>query len=402
MLALLTLTGCSIEQRLARTSENIEDLYAKAREWEELPLRVISWNQALAMIYNNNIELKQVSSTIARYEREGLSIYTDMIPGLSYYGYMTQALGDIFGPYSGSDVNTNVNMTFNLPTITNIPYRVYAARANTFAAMKTKEFKERELISKIYKEVRSREIELKKRALANSRPDMNEQTKMLNESSNRLADANYWKSVADVLGDYTARWQILPESMPRVKWSVYSKKLNRLDPLTICRFAVRLEQARLSQYGIALQYLPTINANLYSPSLFSSYGGTYQGSFLDGDDTNINLNISYTLDTKLSIWNSYRDRKENYENIKHEVEASVIDHKHKLTQLRRSVSDYYSWRSYMNKRIRYIQESPVSTADEQLLRDTSVLDMKAEMLNQEGKSVESETALILEYGLMEK
>lgn len=391
-----------MEQRLARTSENIEELYAQAREWEQLPLRTISWNQALSMIHNNNIELKQVSASIARYEREGLSIYTDMIPGLSYYGYFTKSINDFVGPYSSDDLNSNVNVTFSLPTITNIPYRVYAARANTFAAIKTKELKERELISKLYQQVRSREVELKKRALSKSRPDIPEHKRMLNETSERAADASYWKAVADVLGDYSARWQILPDSMPRVRWNVYEKKLRKLDELTICRFAVRLEQARLSQYGIALQYLPTINTNLYSPSLFSSTGGTYQGSFLDGEDTSINLNISYMLDTRLSIWNSYKDRKENYDNVKREVEASIIDHKHKLTQLRRSVNDYYSWRSYMQKRIRYVQESPVLTAEEQITRDTSLIDMRAELLGQESKAIESEAALIIEYGLTEK
>ncbi|MBQ7024689.1 MAG: TolC family protein [Akkermansia sp.] len=398
-LALLALVSCSIEQRLARTSAEIEDIFAAARDWEQLPLRTISWNQALSIIREKNNELRKLESSIRRNEREELSVYTDMIPGVSYYGYMTKSINDVVSAYSSDDVNSTINVTFNLPSLTNIPYRVYSARANTYAAMKMKEGKERELMADLYQNARSRELELRTRALKEKTPDMTEQTRMLNKTAAMQADAAHWKAMADMLGDYSARWQILPESLPRIKWSDYSRRLKKLDPLTVSRFALQLERARLGMYGIALQYLPTINTNLYSPSLFSSSGGSYQGTFLDGEDTRINLNISYTLDTQLDTWNSYQDRKADYEQTKREVKASIMEHKRKLALLRRSVEDYSSWKSYMEKRIRYTRETPVTTADEQLTRDKALHDMRMEMLNQEAKSIESEAAVLLEYGL---
>ncbi len=394
----LCLCGCSIEQRLSALSTKIEASFADAREWDQLPIKTISWQQAMSMVQQNNIELKKLSSAIDRYERQGLSIYTDMIPGLSYYGYLTKSIGDLSG-MATDDLNSNVNITFNLPTITNIPYRVYSARASTFAAMKSRELRERELTSKLYSAVRSRELELKKRQLANLKPDVTEKERMLAESSQRLTDASHWKNVADILGDYSARWNILPESMPRVKWNRYLPRFSKLSELSIARFAIRLEQARLSQYGVALQYLPTISTNLYSPSLFSSSGGTYEGAFLNGEDTKLNLNLSYTLDTRLSNWNQYLDRKADYENTCREVHASIMDHKHKLMQFKTSMQDYLSWRSYMNKRIEYLEESQPETAEAQIERDATVLDMRMELLSQESKAIESETAVILEYGL---
>lgn len=394
----LCLCGCSIEQRLSALSTKIEASFADAREWDQLPIKTISWQQAMSMVQQNNIELKKLSSAIDRYERQGLSIYTDMIPGLSYYGYLTKSIGDLSG-MATDDLNSNVNITFNLPTITNIPYRVYSARASTFSAMKSRELRERDLTSKLYSAVRSRELELKKRQLANLKPDLTEKERMLAESSQRLTDAAHWKNVADILGDYSARWNILPESMPRVKWNRYLPRFSKLSELSIARFAIRLEQARLSQYGVALQYLPTISTNLYSPSLFSSSGGTYEGAFLNGEDTKLNLNLSYTLDTRLSNWNQYLDRKADYENTCREVHASIMDHKHKLMQFKTSMQDYLSWRSYMNKRIEYLEESQPETAEAQIERDATVLDMRMELLSQESKAIESETAVILEYGL---
>ena len=395
---LLCLCGCSVEQRLSALSSKIEISYADAREWEQLPVKTISWQQAMSMVQQNNIELKKLSSTIDRYERQGWSVYTDMIPGLSYYGYFTKSINDLGGGAT-NDVNSNVNITFNMPTITNIPYRVYSARASTFAAIKSKELRERDLTAKLYSAVRGREVELKKRALAKLKPELTEKERMLAESSQRLNDAAHWKNVAEILGDYSARWHILPQSMPRVKWNRYLPRFSKLSELSIARFAIRLEQSRLSQYGVALQYLPTISTNLYSPSLFSSTGGTYEGAFLNGEDTKLNLNLSYTLDTRLSNWNQYLDRKADYENTRREVHAAIIDHKHKLMQLKTSMQDYLSWRSYMNKRIDYLQELQPETAEAQLERDATVLDMRAELLGQESKAIESEAAVILEYGL---
>lgn len=394
------LTCCSIEQRLAATSADVEDIFAQAKEWEQLPIRTISWNQALSMISNNNIDLKKLKSTIARSEREGLSIYTDMIPGISYYGYMTKSINSLTRAYTSDDVTSNINVTFNLPGLTQIPYRIYAARANTYAAIKAKELREREIMANLYSAVRKRALELKLRDLEKQSPDYSETNDILAKNAQLIADCNYWKDIAATLGDYSARWVILPESLPKVSWNVYSKKLDRLSPLTVCNYALRLERARLSQYSIALRYLPTINTNLYSPSLFSSTGGTYQGTFLDGEDTKLNFNISYTLDTQLDTWNSYKDNKEEFEHTKHEVAAAIMEHKHKLAQLRRSVEDYQSWRSYMQKRMRYVAESPVTTAEELLQRDRSLHDMRKELLSQEQKAIESETAVLIEYGLL--
>ncbi len=393
----LCLTGCSVEQRMAKVAGDIEATFANARDWEQLPLRAISWQQALSMVQQNNVELKSLAFAIERSEREGLGIYTEMIPGLSYYGYLTKSINDV-RRIDSRDLNSSVNVTFNLPTITNIPYRVYAAHANTFSAIKTRELSERDIISKLYAEIRNREIELKKRALQKQRPGLDEQDRMLAASAERLADSSYWKNVAEFLGDYSARWYILPESLPRVKWSKYLPKLNKLSSLSVERFAIQLEQSRLRKYGVALKYLPTINTNLYSPSLFSSTGGTYEGAFLDGEDTNINLSASYTIDTQLDTWNEYMDSKDDYEITRRKVEASIISHKHKLIQLKRSVQDYLSWRSYMYKRIEYIEASPVMTATDRLTNEETLFSMKSELLNQEAASVESETAVILEYG----
>lgn len=389
-----------MEQRLDVVSEKIQQRFADAKSWEQLPLRVISWQQALAMMYRCNDDLKSMDSEIEQAERDGLSVYTDMIPGISYYGYFTRSIKQLSDQMSANDLESNVNITFSLPSLTQVPYRVYAAKARTYAAIKAKEGKERECVAQLYQTVHARALDLKLRDLETTNPDLTEQQRLLNVRNELTADAEHWKQMASLLGDYSARWVVLPSSVPHVPWGKYQNRMSALDDLVVCSYALKLEQARMAQYQIALRYLPTINTSLYSPSLFSSSGGTYQGSFLDGEDTRINLSLSYSLDTNLQQWNSYKQSKEQYEKISREVTAEIINHKNKLATLRDSMREYNNWRSYMQKRIEYLRQQPGRTAEELISRDRSIYDMQRELLTQAKSALESEAALILEYGLL--
>lgn len=398
---MLLMAGCSIDKRLDALSDKIEQHYDEAKEWSQLPKRTLSWEQALAMMMEKNTSLKQAESAINQAERDGLSVYTDMIPGVSYYGYFTSSLRALTNEVNSEDFSSNVNVTFSLPTLTNVPYRVYAAKARVYAMIKAREGKERELVSKLYQAVRMREIRMKQKELESRSPlAVNAAEAQMKDSLQE--DEKYWQDMAQSLGDRSARWEILPESMPHVQWEDYGERTRRLDPLVVCQFALRLEQARLQQYNVALTYLPTINTNLYSPSLFSTYGGTYQGTFLDMEDTRLNLSISYSLDTRLSTWNTYQNSKENYENARLEIISQIADHKNKLAMLRRSVAEYGTWRQYMKRRMDYVRQSPAPTADMLIERSRLLLDMEKELLSQEAKAVESESAVVLEYGMPRK
>lgn len=400
LLSCALLNNCSLEQRLDTVAANIHRQFEDAESWDKLPLRVISWEQAIAMMMRCNASVKDAQSMIEEAERESLSVYTEMIPGLSYYGFFTKSIEQLSNNVSANDLSSNINVTFSIPTLSQVPYRVYAAKARTYAAIKAKEGKERELIAQVYALVRNRELDLKLRDLSQTNPDLTEQDKLLANKNDITADAAHWQKMSELLGDYSARWQILPSSAPKISWGKYEPRMNKLDDLVVCMYALRLEQARLSQYQTALRYFPTINTSLYSPSLFSSSGGTYQGTFLSGEDTRLNLSLSYSLDTQLSNWNSYKRGKAQYEKAQREVAAGIIEHKNKLATLKASVREYNNWRSYMEKRIDYLRHQPATTAEELIARDRSIYDMKKELINQEKAAVESEAAMVLEYGLI--
>lgn len=397
----LLMPACSLNQRIDRVSADIERLYSQTRLWEQLPQRTISWQQAIAMMRRQNPQLLAAQARIEHEQREELSVYTDMIPGVSYYSYFNKSLQGLTQSLSSNDIQTSLNINFYLPTLTRLPYEVYSAKASAYAAIKAKEGKEQELISKLYTAVRMRD--LRRRQLAHDKKSnaaaAGENLPTAPDFGAENNDLEYWKQISTLLGDTTARWNILPSSMPTFRWSHYSKKLQRLSELMVCQHALKLEQARLAQYGVAMDYLPTINTGMYSPSLFSSSGGTYSGTFLDMDDTTLNLSLSYALDTKLDNWYTYKDNKARYEQVNRDVVRSLLEHKQKMTLLRRSMNEYFTWRSYMQKRMDFIKNSPSDNPTDFLERAQELHRMQSELLSQEEKVIESEAALVLEYGL---
>ena len=392
---LLLLPGCSLQKRIDKVSANIAEQYADVHTWETLPVRTISWNQAVAMMKKNNIDYIRTQKTIERAERSELSVYTDLIPGMSYYSYFTRAIGKLSSAVNSDDLTQNLNVTFYLPSLTQVPYQVYSTKATTFAAIKALEGKERELISQLYTQQRKQEITARKNKLDNE----HNQAERAVELKKTNTEATEWMELATLLGDYSARWRILPASVPKFKWSHYSKCTGKLDELIVCKLALELEQARMEQYSIALNYLPTINLNLYSPSLFSSTGGTYSGTFLDKDDTKLNVSLNYTFDTRLRTWNRFCDSREAYELKQRETTARLIELKHNLKALRNSMEEYYAWRGYMTKQIEHLSSAPAANAAEFLENEKQIHSMKAELVNQELAAVESEAALILQYGM---
>lgn len=398
-MCLLSLCACSLSKRIAAATGRVEKMYEGTREWDALPLRTITWHQAVAMLREHNLELLESRDRISMAERRARSIYTDLIPGVSYYGYMTRYVSQISKRLSANELDSRVNVTFSIPTLTQVPYRVYASQVSIYAEVKAREGRERELISRLYQLVRTRQIEEAKRDLSSEGTGDSRDLAQMQKNSRRQMDEKYWQDVARILGSRDARWYILPESMPRVRWEDYNPLLDRPGELVICEMAIRMERARMAQYGVALTYLPTINTGIYSPALFSSTGGTYSGTFLNASDTRLNLNISYSLDTHLTAWDTYQDSKASYEREKIRVMDSLMEHRNKVRTLRDSMAEYSAWLSYMKKRMEYLRSNPPQTAEGLMDRAREISAMRMEMLNQEAASIEAEAAVVLEYGM---
>lgn len=393
------LVSCNLEKRLTDTSDSIQERFDKIKPWSELPLRKISWEQALAMVDTNNKDVRRAKTTIESAERSARSVYTDLIPGVSLYSYFNNSVENWLAGAVSEGSHTSVNVTFSVPTLTQVPYRVYAADATVYAAEKALEGKHRECSVKLYKALRQQEVNAKLKSLESSTTYNYKKTNQEKLDEVDREDS-FWQEMASILGNSDARWYIDPSTMPRVKWADYKPKLNKIDSLVLCEMAMQIERARLKQFSVALNYLPTMNMNLSSPSLFTSSGGTYSGTFLSSSDTTLNLSLSYSLDTKLSTWNTFKTNQEEYELTCIEVVDSLAERRVKLKTLMRSVEEYDSWNSYMQKRIAFERTAPINSSDSYLEKNKKLLEMEREMLNQELKAIESEVAFATEYGFI--
>ena len=117
------------------------------------------------------------------------------------------------------------------------------------------------------------------------------------------------------------------------------------------------------------------------------------------DDTTLNLSLSYSLDTHLDNWYTYKDNKDRYEQTKRDVVRSLLEHKQKMALLRRSLNEYFTWRNFMKKKMDFMKANPVDSPGTCLEHSQELYRMEGELLAQEEKLIESESVLVLEYGL---
>lgn len=400
-LCLLLATGCSVSQRIEETGKEVVAVYESLPDWEQLPVKRITWNQAVAMAMENNIELRKARNTIKQARRNVRSVYTDMIPGINLYASMTEAVRDISYSPNSKNMSYNINMLFNLPSISQLPYRVYTAQAELFGTEKTYELKQREITAKIYQHVRNEQLEtrLHELSLLALPPEDRGNESKIKEEEWRSSRIDAWSKLSTLLGSQKARWEIIPETLPKLDQARYERECTHLDPLIVTQFAMQLEAARMRKYQILMNYLPQINMNLYSPSLFSSSGGTYGGTFLSSSDMQLNTYASLTIDTKLSNWDQFRTTQEEYEFAKEEMRSKLMDRRIQVGKVLKSCREFEIWKSVMAARIEFQARQPVVSAEELLQKRKTNIEMEREILNQEKRKIEGEAALLVEYGI---
>lgn len=191
---------------------------------------------------------------------------------------LTKELSDL-ARVSAGDVEYNTNILFNMPSLTQIPFDYYSAKAAVYTAEKTLEMKKRELVARLYQQVLSyRNAQISYNNQLSSLPydDDGVQKKKLDlERERNLNEIS--QGFAVLLGNMDARWLVNPETMPRLDWGRYRAASRQLDLLVVTMVAMELEASRLQVLNAKLKFFPSVDINFYSPTLFSSTGGTYGG-----------------------------------------------------------------------------------------------------------------------------
>lgn len=390
--------ACSVKPRVDSTRAEITARYESLKDWEELPCLSLSWEQAIELLEQNNLELRRARHSVEEARIMRNKVYTEFIPLVDIGNFYNKAL--IQGDSNYPDSNYfNLNIIFNIPALTQLPVNHYTRSLALFKAEHDVELKRRELVAKLWQLFRQYDIEQRSRVCEDARLPANEPVPAEILKTRELQTKKQELELATLLNDYSVRRKPNASSLPSPDWGAFKMKAKRPDPCTQISMALTLEVARLQKLGVAMRYLPDVNINFYSPSLFTSTGGTTSG-FMSGEkDVRLNLNIYMQLDTRLDIWTDWLIAKENYALTRLELTQKMHQHRNQMQLLLDSWKSYDEWKcstqAYVDFRRRQGALNAKALAD--LFQEDAAL--QKEMLEQEAKNLERECALIQEYGL---
>lgn len=368
-------------------------------DWEQLPKKEISWDQAMALMMEGNLDLKRTEQSLKTTKRAVVNVFTQIIPGVNLDWMLTKELSELTR-VTADDVEYNTNILFNMPSLTQVPFDYYSAKAAVYTAEKTLEMKKRELVSKLYRQVL---------AYQNARISYRNQLSSLPYDDDgvqkRKIDRDWEKGLSEIsqgfatlFGTMNARWLVKPETMPRLDWDRYRSASRRLDLLVVTMVAMELEGARLQVLNAKMKFFPSVDVNFYSPTLFSSTGGTYRGFFAGGGDMQVNMSLREELDTRLTAWFQYKSAKENHDLMLKRVLMDLQQRRIKVAALLESRRRFELWKKVLLKEIEFKKSRLSLSGDEYLEQRKDLKTMYENLDSEAAKNSEVEAALIMEYG----
>lgn len=399
VLCVLIEAGCSPEQRLERARTELMEQYASIPNYDFLPERRLSWNDALAMLEKNNLEYNQALKEWRDAKSKENKVYRDLIPLVNLGYYYNTALLNQGGMGYGDEKNYNMNIIFNIPALTQIPIDHYTSSLIAFKALKNCELKKRELVAKLYQIFREYDLDARENALAGDVYVYDEILRKEQQRQHELEMRKKWGQLCMLINDYSARWHPVGATVPAVSWNQYRKLVTVPGDLTQIMMAMELEASRLKKIGVQLRYWPTVQVDFYSPRLFSMSGGNDTGFMGGGNDVRLNMNFYLQLDTRLDVWRDLKEAKDSHELLVRLLRQKMFEFKEKTALLVKSWDMYREWKSAMEEydafRRKHGALDPESVKS---LYDAS-LELKKETIARERENLERECALIQEYGI---
>lgn len=392
--AALSLVSCSLDSYLQGRQDKLVAQYRALPDYNQLPVRLISWQQAVQSALAGNPEYRQAQENLAHAERECGQTWRSFIPSIDIGYYYSRALFRSGGDYyrGGGDFNTNV--MFMLPELTRMPVEHYGKLLAVRKAQIDLTLKQREIEAKLYQLFRERGISERLEARKTGREDT-PTTRQKEKQDTR----EQWGKLCALLNDDSARWQLLPEDLPRVTPESYGNKTELPSPESQQLLAMELEAVRLRKLGVIIEYWPSIHTNFYSPTLFDSSGGNLSGFMQGAKDTRVSLNTYFSLDMKGDKANNYREAENAHRAALSQARQKMREYKEKAELLLKSWQQYREWRQAMAGYIAFRRSQGASHPDDLRARHEESQAVMQEMLEQERKNIERECALIQEYGL---
>lgn len=394
ILSLSLLVSCSVTKMVQDKQQQLTKQYQAMPDFESLPVRVISWQQAWAMLERNNSDLQEAQRRLQEAKYEEARVFYDFIPMVDFGKYYNMGLFRRNNAYSDTN-EFSFNVIFTLPSLMHLPIRKYTAALSVFKAEKDVELKRRELQAKLYKFFREEELAA---GAARREESLPPEQRSLQAEKTTLERRSSCLELCSLLNDYSARWQPYTACMPRVSVKDYQQKIKTPDELTVVQMALMVEAARLRKLGVAIESWPQVNIDFYSPSLFYNTGGHMGGLMSGTKDMRMSLNFFLSLDTRGRLWHDKQMAEAEYRAVQEQIQQKMWQHKEKMALLLQSWQQYNAWRQAMESYCAFRQEQGAATAEEWGKRRMEILQLQEEFAAQDKQNLERECALLQEYG----
>lgn len=391
---------CSVERRVGDAYETLQQTYDRLPDYERTPAKELTWNEACKLVLEHNLELQQAAYDIEKARYEMRKVFLDMIPlvnlGFYYNKYLFGGNNDSF--YS-RDHDYDINVIFNLPSLTQLPMNRYTASLSLFRAEKNYEMKQRDIVSRLYRQARLSALSEEQYKVDRNDAEYRHVAVVQLERQREIALRGEWKEWGMIFNNFQYRWRILSSSVPSVNWGRFHMCSKKPDRLVMTNMALELEASRLRKLGITLNYWPTADVHFYSPQLFSMSGGHDSGFMGGGSDVRMDMNFYLRLDTQLKNYNSMKQARKEHGFLLDTLHNTLLERREKILALVESGEEYVEWKKTVSSYRDFL--SGLEDTKPGSLRKQLEEGMKLERdcLTREREQVERECAMILEYGL---
>ncbi len=396
----LLLAGCSATKRVEELSADYKKQYEAIPAYESLPVRRISWQEALEKMEKNNLELREQLRQYDNSQHQQGRTLRSLIPLIDAGYYYNAPLR--WGRGYPTQSNFNINIFFNLPQLVQLPVERYTDALTLIKADTDIRSKRRELEARLYQKFREHELLRREERLEEELFYHNETAKKLTQEGYAEKKRLQWNELCKLMNDYSARWEPEAGTLPAICLKDFRRRAQAPDKLFLANIALQAEAARLQRLGVLIRFLPTAQINFYSPSLFTASGGTMDGFMRNADDIRVNFNSYVTLDTRLETWHDYKDAKKGEELTLKLIEQTMREHKDKVATVLRSWEQYEEWKRGVQEYVAFRNAQGVGDAEEATLRHKESLDTEKALLDQERANLERECAAMQEYGWREE
>ncbi len=322
VLALLAASCASPFRNVDRQAERLEAGFAaEVDRLQSLPGQRLTWDRALALQHERNLDLRSSANAIASAEDRVRQTFRDLLPGAAISTTLNHALTDL-SSLSERDVALSLYGFLNVPGLVQHRTRYYSACLELIRARWAHELKQRELTIQLHELFLREEVfaQRERNLLASMRwqtpgiaeigLDANPATlerESLRWSLQRERQAMQTE-IARLLGSSARDWRLDPSTLPQHDYlssPLDLKDTRRTGVLFRQLQAVELEGARLAELGVKLRYWPDISVNLSSPPIYQVAGG--RSIDWDIDQVLLNLSSSVSLDTRGQIGAQLRE-----------------------------------------------------------------------------------------------